>query len=79
MDGRTEWASEGEPKQVGEPELALRKQSQRMIVRKKWAHSVKPGGTAGTIYPLLSQHFAGTGAFCFSVPPTRKGGKYYVN
>ena len=34
MDGRTEWASEGEPKQVGEPELALREQRRRMIVRK---------------------------------------------
>ena len=35
MDGRTEWASEGEPKQVGEPEMALRDQSRRMMVRIK--------------------------------------------
>ena len=35
MEGRTEWASEGEPKQVGEPEWALREQGQRMMVRRK--------------------------------------------
>ena len=57
MDGRTEWASEGEPKQVGEPEKALRDQSQRMVVRIKWAHCAKPGGTAGD-FLLLSQHNA---------------------
>ena len=34
-EGYAEWASEGKPKQVGKPEMALRDQSQRMMVRIK--------------------------------------------
>jgi hypothetical protein len=35
MEEYAEWASEGDPKQVGETETALRDQSQRMMVRIK--------------------------------------------
>ena len=63
MEGRAEWASEGEPKQVGEPELALRQQSQRMVVRVKWARRAKPGGTAGVLFAPVPAFLCGTGAF----------------
>ena len=69
---RTEWASEGKLKAVGETEQTLRYQSQRMKVRVKWAQCAKPGGTAGFI--ILSQQTTGTGFFVSS-PEKSKGEK----
>lgn len=68
MDGRTEWASEGKPKQVGEPELALREQGRRMMVRKSGRVAPSRVAPQERFLPLLSQHFAGTGVFFAFVP-----------
>ena len=60
-----EWASEGEPKSVGEPELALRYKRPVCIgIRKEGAQAssrVAPQDRS----PVPAKQFAGTGVFVF--------------